>query len=145
MHLQEICNLLTFPKTVSWGGWEVPFFPISFFHILSHVSNPSPQPVREPTGWGGNHCFVLVPERASRLNPHPIRAPLPRRRAPRSAQAFAVQLAVHDAMVKEQQSEGHFTADVEINDYHARAPHFRFLGGGGGTIWWNRFSLLPHF
>ena len=37
------------------------------------------------------------------------------------AQAFAVQLAVHDALVKEQEQEGHFTAEVEINDYQEQA------------------------
>eukprot|EP00669_Euglena_mutabilis_P002882 TRINITY_DN13655_c0_g1_i1.p1 TRINITY_DN13655_c0_g1~~TRINITY_DN13655_c0_g1_i1.p1 ORF type:complete len:138 (+),score=64.33 TRINITY_DN13655_c0_g1_i1:38-451(+) len=37
------------------------------------------------------------------------------------AQAFAVQLAVHDALVTDQQTAGHFTAEVEINDYHELA------------------------
>nr|WJH19576.1 Probable ATP-dependent RNA helicase DDX46 [Euglena gracilis] len=96
--------------------------------LMDELSDSSDDGVEDERDIGGKAATRAAKERAAAPvetetvlklmhNPKTMKAAM----AIQQAQAFAVQLAVHDAMVKEQQSEGHFTADVEINDYHELA------------------------
>eukprot|EP00668_Euglena_longa_P014557 GGOE01018547.1.p1 GENE.GGOE01018547.1~~GGOE01018547.1.p1 ORF type:complete len:1045 (+),score=350.73 GGOE01018547.1:57-3191(+) len=96
--------------------------------LMDEMSDSSDDGVEDERDIGGKAATRAAKERAAAPvetetvlklmhNPKTMKAAM----AIQQAQAFAVQLGVHDAMVKEQQSEGHFTADVEINDYHELA------------------------